>query len=151
MESRQGIYDPRCKKDYTVLSMNKIIGFIIFVSFLAAQGKIDLSVFPVSDNDSPIDTLSPVSSVPSGMPQILFKKKVIRAASFTGVVSFAGLAWYFQTKADQHYDNYLHSGNPNTMNSEWNRTEELDKMSGWMVVLYQVCSHILILTYLEYE
>ena len=77
--------------------------------------------------------------------------EVIRAASFTGVVSFAGLAWYFQSKADQHFDNYLHSGNPNTMNSEWNRTEELDKISGWMVVLSQVCSQILILTYIEHE
>ena len=131
--------------------MKKIIGFIIIVSFLLGQEKINFSACPLSVSDSPRDTLSQVSPVPGGMPQILFKKKVIRAASFTGVVSFAGLAWYFQTKADQHYDNYLHSGNPNTMNSEWNRTEELDKMSGWMVVLYQVCSHILILTYLEYE
>jgi len=89
--------------------------------------------------------------IPSGMPQILFKKKVIRAASFTGVVSFAGLAWYFQSKADQHFDNYLHSGDPNEMSSEWNRTQELDKMSGWMVVLSQVCSQILILTYVEHE
>ena len=57
---------------------------------------------------------------------INFKKKAIRTASFTGVVSFAGLAWYFQSKADQHFDNYLHSGDPNTMNSQWNRTEEYD-------------------------
>jgi hypothetical protein len=67
------------------------------------------------------------------------------------VVSFAGLAWYFQSKADQHFDNYLHSGDPIEMRSEWNRTQELDKMSGWMVFFSQVCSQILILTYIEHE
>ena len=151
LESGQGVYDPRCKKDATVLSMKKIIGFFILVSYLLGQGKINFSACPLSVSDSPRDTLSQVSSVPSGIPQIHFKKKVIRTASFTGVVSFAGLAWYFQSKADQHFDNYLHSGDPNTMNSEWNRTEELDKISGLMVVLSQVCSQILILTYIEYE
>lgn len=131
--------------------MRHLLCFISLVILLPAQEQVDLSIFPHSGNIAIRDTLSPVQPTPSGMPQISNKKKVFRAASFTGVIFFGGLAWYYQQKADDHFDQYRRSGNPSEMESEWNRTQEFDKRSGLMVVLSQICSQLLILTYVEYE
>lgn len=129
--------------------MKVLICFISLVFTLPAQDKSDFSVFPQSEIIVQRDTLNSVQTVPGGLPDISIRKKLIRAVSFSGVVFFGGLAWYYQLKADDHFDKYRRSGNPSEMESEWNRTEELDKISGWMVVLSQACSQILILTYVE--
>ncbi len=76
-----------------------------------------------------IDLSSSYDESPSFTHSLFHKKTKTKFILIAGTVAAHWMAFYFKNLADDNYEKYLVTGNPNLMNKYWDNTQKYDRIS----------------------
>lgn len=79
----------------------------------------------------------PESLLPPVLPELTRTKPLSRLSRWLGlglITSGGALSYHYHQQADEAYQEYLTSGNPEELNKLYSRAERLDRLSGWCFI-----------------